>query len=826
MLLQYAETKGQFVLRVPRHNGSEIQTLMKDHGLDFSVTASTPREGVLFTPEPYAAVAFAKHATPEALEQLSPIMKAIDESWLNSSGAHIKCPSDVEPWPFQKAGIEYALRRKHTLIADQPGLGKTVQAICIANEMGAKNVLVICPAAIRLQWVLKIREWSTMPWPFITHPIMSSRNGVHPNANWTVVSYDLAAANSMAPQLAQRYYDLVILDEAHYLKEPSSRRTRSIFGGGKDRVALPLAERSEHIVALTGTPLPNRPREAFTLCRGLCWDAIDWMHEAEFERRFNPRHTVRAKSGSVFAVDERIGRHHELQARLRGNFMVRREKHGALGVMDQLQMPVYDIIQLETTGPVKQALAAESLLAIDPEDLSGADAEILGHIAAVRRMMGIALAPQIADYVDMLLDGGEEKLVVFAWHTEVLDIMQERLTKHGVLRIDGSTSGKKRQQNVQDFQDKPEHKVIIGNMLAMGVGVDGLQHVANHCLGRETVVLTNHGNKTIVDVTTDDLVWDGKSWVKHQGLVFQGVRETVDLAGIRITADHRVLVRNTMTPASTILRDNALPQALETALASLPSGGIREGLWAASSASSSNAIADGHHTMSERIRCILEWLRNAVRALQAERRTGSVGARLAQMMICDACFFGDTQRWSNAVTIPEPLNINTMAAVELRFAENGERTALVSWPTSSVCQGMTTRDISLIESTPTGATSQATYGSAQSRPITTTEGLSPSCRQNLRLSEPVFDLVNAGPSHRFTVLTPDGRPLIVSNCLIAEPDWVPGNNVQAIDRLDRGGQKRQVQADLFVAPGSIAERVLASALRKMRTIHKALDAKL
>jgi SNF2 family DNA or RNA helicase len=59
--------------------------------------------------------------------------------------------------------------------------------------------------------------------------------------------------------------------------------------------------------------------------------------------------------------------------------------------------------------------------------------------------------------------------------------------------------------------------------------------------------------------------------------------------------------------------------------------------------------------------------------------------------------------------------------------------------------------------------------------------------------------------------------------LIAEPDWVAGNNIQAIDRLDRGGQKLVVQADTFVAPNSIAERILAAALRKLQTTHAALD---
>jgi SWI/SNF-related matrix-associated actin-dependent regulator 1 of chromatin subfamily A len=69
----------------------------------------------------------------------------------------------------------------------------------------------------------------------------------------------------------------------------------------------------------------------------------------------------------------------------------------------------------------------------------------------------------------------------------------------------------------------------------------------------------------------------------------------------------------------------------------------------------------------------------------------------------------------------------------------------------------------------------------------------------------------------------DGLQSVASHALIAEASWVPGENIQCFDRLDRGGQRRQVQGDIFVAPGSISEYVLASALRKGRVIEQALD---
>ena len=479
MILDYNAVTQSFIIRVPR-KGADIQDLMRNHGLDFSMPASTDNEAVLFTREPYCAATFWEYATAAAKQQLGGIYAEIEASWRATSNGHFRCPPDKELWPFQKSDLEYALRRKNTLVGDQPGLGKTPIAICYANEIGARRVLVVCPASIRIQWVNKIREWSTMPYPMIVHPILHSRHGVHPEANWTVVSYELARTEAIGKALAKGRYDVIIIDEAHYLKTIDSRRTRAVFGGGENRTFEPLVSRAENILALTGTPLPNRPREAYTLARSLCFDSIDWASEEHFNSRFNPSirgERVDPVSGrTIIFNDERTGRHSELQNRLRGNFMVRHLKRE---VMPQLKMPVYDIIQLEETGPVKQALEAERLLDIDPEALEGADMTALGHIAVVRRMMGNALAPQIASYVDMIINGGEEKLVLFCWHIEVANMLEKALHKHGVIRVSGVAD---KSRKVQEFIRNPAKHIILGNTLTLGTGTDGLQEVCSHAI--------------------------------------------------------------------------------------------------------------------------------------------------------------------------------------------------------------------------------------------------------------------------------------------------------------------------------------------------------
>lgn len=489
MKLDFNPTKGVFFLRVPRDPRLPLMVkgLMDEHGLNFSVPDSTKEEAVLFTREPYAAVAFWQYATEAARAKLITLQTEIDASRAPSSNAHIDVPADEELAPFQKADVEYAMRRQNTLIGDVPGLGKTPVAIAIANEQRAKRVLVICPANIRLQWAKSIRRWTTMPWPYDVYPILHGKHGVHPTAAWNIVSYDLIHTPTIWKALARGYYDLIILDEAHYLKTHEAKRTRAVFGGGIELHATPLFERAGSIVALTGTPLPNRPREAYTLARGLCFDAIDWMSEDKFKERFNPSRRIELPDGRM-VNDERSGRHGELQSRLRVNFMARHEKYGPDGVgaqLGMLHMPDYDIVHVTPDAAIKRALQAESLLEIDPDDLEGADIPTLGAIATVRRMMGLAMAPLVAEYVDMLLEGGEEKLLVFGHHVEVLNILCKRLEKWGVTRIDGSISAAKKQILVDDWIKDPRKNLMIGNMQSMGTGTDGLQAVAHHALFAE-----------------------------------------------------------------------------------------------------------------------------------------------------------------------------------------------------------------------------------------------------------------------------------------------------------------------------------------------------
>ena len=471
--LNFNENSGDFIL-VTR-NGKVAQ----EAGLTLSRTARGPGgEPVYFTQVDYAALPFWDQADHAAQMKLLDLKLDYEASFAKESSYDPPRPKGLDYLPFQRAGVSYAMQRDNSLIGDEPGLGKTVQAIGVANAMEATRVLVVCPASIRLNWEREIRRWSTVPnvRPYVVY---KSAHGVSDLHNYIVVSYDLTRNTALHEALREQRWDLLILDEAHYLKSTDARRTQAVFGGGLGEFrGVSLSESARKIVALTGTPLPNRPRECYTLARALCPDSIDHMSYERFCYRFNP--SGRLDNGHVL---EQKGRLPELQSRLRCNFMVRRAKED---VLTDLPDKRYEFTYVEETGAIKQVLAKERLLNFTVEDLVDPFSELLGHISTLRREMGLAKIPRILEHVRYLLDIVElPKLVMFSHHRQVMDILAEKLSQYGIVQVRGGMSTLAKQTSIDQFVADPKTRIFSGQLDAAGFGIDGLQKVASHVVFAE-----------------------------------------------------------------------------------------------------------------------------------------------------------------------------------------------------------------------------------------------------------------------------------------------------------------------------------------------------
>lgn len=470
--------KGHFILEVPTSNRKEIADLMAYRGLTFSTSASSRHTAVLFSSNPYALADLA-----DDCPELAPYKRAIDLSRALDGKGTRKLPPGKELWDYQKATLDYLLKRRGGINGDQPGLGKTPTSIAFCNEVEAYRILVIVPASVRLQWGERIREWSTIPQVRVS-VMLKVKDGIHPTAHYQVISYEAARNPAIIKAIGKSEWDVMICDEAHKMKNIDALTTRAILGNNKgeyhhgDEKIPAIGQHAKMKLALTGTPLLNRPSEAFTLLRYFDHEAIDFLGWEAFKDRYNHQADMKTIEGKRFKL-ERTSLESELQNRLRVNVMARHEKKDVFTLM---KPPRYGVVRVEENGAVKGALDAEGMLGLSIEEIQTTkDFKILGHIAEARRLMGIAIAPQVIDYATDFLEGSEEKLVIFGWHLQVLDMLEAGLSKFGTVRIDGSKSPVARQKAVDDFMKRDNIRVFIGNIQAAGTGLDGLQTVCSRC---------------------------------------------------------------------------------------------------------------------------------------------------------------------------------------------------------------------------------------------------------------------------------------------------------------------------------------------------------
>ncbi len=394
-------------------------------------------------------------------------------------------PENVQPYPYQFGGVEYALARPHSLIGDEPGLGKTCQSILISNAIEAKRTLVVCPASLRLNWEREIWTWSTLE-NVHTYPVMKSKDGVNYKSHYVIISYDLLRSTGILSALLAKTWDHLILDEAHLLKDPKgNQRTAAICAEDGLRSVV------GRITLASGTILPNQPIECYNSIRLLNHDAIDKMEMEDFRDHYygegegfiNGRYEVWDKeteqtvskwglhwAEGVRNVPRRLG---QLRRLLRENFMVRRRTSD---VLSQLPEAEWHILPLTSSPGIRRALKhpgwgrAEKLYQLDPEVFDSAAVKVEGSISTARRELGEAKAPLIVDFCNELMASGVKKLVVSAYHHSVLDLLREGLKHHGLVYMDGRTTARKKQEAVDNFDSDDKVRIILGQILPLGQG--------------------------------------------------------------------------------------------------------------------------------------------------------------------------------------------------------------------------------------------------------------------------------------------------------------------------------------------------------------------
>lgn len=290
------------------------------------------------------------------------------------------------------------------------------------------------------------------------------------------------------------------------------------------------------------------------------------------------------------------------------------------------------------------------------------------------------------------------------------------------------------------------------------------------CLAGDTPVVTNNGVKAIMAVSQDDLLWDGESWVKHEGVVAKGVKPVVNVDGIELTSDHRVLCGPSWKEASELASNvSTLSQALVTGsesllycVASASGAGRAKPTWQKFSALAALRRTPSTPTTSGRGAAHV-----AIHVQRNNPLTGentSTGTRTSFLIQTTArgCSIAFPPA-STGATTPTTRGTSTTVVVASMCTNPGAMTDGRFWPTSSPLTDGISRLSNWTGETSTKGTNPATCVLSPSGRTTRIDAPCESynlASPNLR---PTFDILNAGPKNRFTVLTDSGA-LIVHNC--------------------------------------------------------------
>lgn len=475
------------------------------------------------------AFEFKEFAVGKAREEIEAYAKGegatVVASHAHDSDIYIPAPGGLDYLPFQRAGIDYAAmkmdeKRPGVLIADKPGLGKTIQAIGLVNlyEKPRGKIIIICPAYLKINWRREFEKWDTHGLsvglvktvaktkldkngqPMRKEPTAPGRKGpliketvdVWPDTDVVIINKELFDRHT--DKLYGTQWTYRIVDEAHMFCNPKAHTSKFIWGGGKGKARVRPIE-AVFTLFLTGTPITARPINLWSFCRFLDPRGLgkDWHY-------FTERYCGAYDNG--FAWDTSGSSNlQELNIKLRDAFMVRRDKQAVLGELPPKRRQIVILpddgmakaVERELTQARRMLAEFEAMMGIEEDDNALVDglnklfpetyedmefaeqAALLGEdvylafeeFSAYRKALAIAKAPLVKNLIDEYMDAGE-KVIVFCYHKEVADYFKKLYPDCAF--VTGKTPTNKRQAQVDRFQEDEDCNPIVGNIDAAGVG--------------------------------------------------------------------------------------------------------------------------------------------------------------------------------------------------------------------------------------------------------------------------------------------------------------------------------------------------------------------
>ena len=380
-----------------------------------------------------------------------------------NSEIQVPCNPDLKYLPHQLAAIEYASKIPHTLIADKPGLGKTISAIGYINYKNIQRALIICPASLIYNWKKELKKWIVGDHKI--QLVTSTKDELW--GDFIIVSY--TTATIIEERLSCLSFEVGILDEVHYLKTREANRTEAIIG------FQGIAIQCCNVVMLSGTPIPNRPIEIFPLVEAFAHHVIDKMSYTLFGIKYCGGHKDKRGHWNFKGATNSKA----LGKKLRSGFMIRRSKEAVLKDLPPKRESIVYIRQSTTAKKLNKKITELSNKYLG-EGMDFSEMKNMGQIATLRRKLGEEKVVDAVEYICTQLEGGHEKIVVFAYHKDVIKRLETELSKYNCVKLIGGMTSEKKNKAIELFQTNKDVRVFLGQYKAAGLG--GTLHASSYVI--------------------------------------------------------------------------------------------------------------------------------------------------------------------------------------------------------------------------------------------------------------------------------------------------------------------------------------------------------
>ena len=447
---------------------------------------------------PFLAPDFSAAAAPKPKprllidwELIKPLLRAFEQSTIDARSCmtlpppgqtHLAPGLDLMP---HQAQVIAKAREGHRsfLLADEPGLGKTAQALLAAEAANAYPLLVVVPNVVKTSWAREAVMWTPKHAATVIH---GDGETVDAFSDIVLVNYDILSRH--VGWLSRFGFRGMIVDEAHFIKNKSAQRSKHVLELSqkiRERTPRPL------LMALTGTPLINDIEDFLAI-----WEFLGWISGGEV----GPDLLHSLEANGMTPVDP-------------GFYPPARDSVIEMGVVRRRKVDVAKDIPARRIADVPVELegaagtsvrAAEKKLAArlvkrydsaiaarkDAADIAGVDLAVVRQVCAkelrnadedkdgenvfaMMRRIGKAKAELAADYTAQLSHTAG-KVVFFAKHIDVMDVAEELFEKRGIgfSSIRGNQTTKVRQANIDAFVNDADVQIIVCSLTAAGVGIN------------------------------------------------------------------------------------------------------------------------------------------------------------------------------------------------------------------------------------------------------------------------------------------------------------------------------------------------------------------